>query len=123
MYQKNLSTELLFYWSVVGLFAREAITRFKVIEKGNERIIRFAGPVLDLLNHTVDVKYKIIGFSNDKVMGQVDEVHKVRFLFPQEIKLICDIVGFKVLESCQFEKLGIVSIEKNLNVAEITRKV
>lgn len=91
------------------------------MESDNERIIRFSNPVLDILNHTVDVKYKIIKISNNKVLDEVDEVHKMRFLFPQEIELICDITGFKVLELCPFMKLGKMPTEKDWNVTGIAR--
>lgn len=110
-------------WFGPAVLSQKPSERFKVIEKGNERIIRFATPVLDVLNHTVDVKYKIIRFSNHRLVGEVDETHKVRFLFPQEIKLICDIVGFKVLELCPFKKLGKTLTEKDWNATAIIRKV
>jgi ubiquinone/menaquinone biosynthesis C-methylase UbiE len=110
-------------WFGPAVLSQKPSERFKVIEKGNERIIRLATPVLDVLNHTVDVKYKIIRFSAHRLVGEVDETHKVRFLFPQEIKLICDIVGFKVLELCPFKKLGKILTEKDWNATAIIRKV
>jgi len=110
-------------WFGPAVLAQKPSNRFKVMEKDNERIIRFATPVLDILNHTVDVKYKIIKLSKDKVLDEVDEVHKVRFLFPQEIKLICDMTGFKVLELCPFMELGKIPTEKDWNVTGIVRKV
>ncbi len=77
---------------------------------------------MDILNHTVDVKYKIIKLSNNKVLDEVDEVHKVRFLFPQEIKLICDMIGFKFLELCPFTKLGKTPTGNDWNVTVIVRR-
>jgi len=55
-------------------------------------------------------------------MGEVDEVHKIRFLFPKEIELICDLAAFKVLELCPFMKLGKIPKEKDWNVTGIIRK-
>lgn len=109
-------------WFGPTVLTQKPSDRFQVIEKGDERIIRFATPLLDILNHTVDVKYKIIKLSNNKVLDEVDEVHKVRFLFPQEIKLICDMIGFKVLELCPFMNLGKTPTENDWNVTEIVRK-
>ncbi len=110
-------------WFGPAVLTQKPSDRFKVIEKDSERIIRFATPVLDILNHTVDVKYRIIKLSKDKVLDEVDEVHKVRFLFPQEIKLICDMTGFKVLEFCPFMRLGKTPTEKDWNVTGVARKV
>ena len=109
-------------WFGPAVLTQEPSDRFEVIEKNNERIIRLATPVLDILNHTVDVKYKIIKLFKDKVLDKVDEVHRVRFLFPQEIELICDMIGFKVLELCPFMELGKNPTEKDWNVTGIVRK-
>ncbi len=109
-------------WFGPAVLTQKPSDRFKIIEKNNERIIRFATSVLDILNHTVDVKYKIIKFSKDKVLDEVDEVHRVRFLFPQEIELICDMTGFEILELCPFMELGKIATEKDWNVTGILRK-
>ena len=110
-------------WFGPAVLSQKPSDRYKVIEKDNQRIIRFATPVLDILNHTVDVKYKIIKLSNNKVLDEVDEVHRVRFLFPQEIKLICDMTGFEILEFCPFMELGKIPTEKDWNVTGIVRKI
>ncbi len=110
-------------WFGPAVLTQKPSGGFKVIEKGDERIIRFATPVLDILNHTVDVKYKVIKLSNNKVLDEVDEVHRVRFLFPQEIELICNMTGFKVLELCPFMNLGKIPTENDWNVTGIIRKV
>jgi len=113
----------IFYaWFGPAVLIQKPSNRFKVIENNNERIIRFATPVLDILNHTVDVKYKIIKLSNNRVLDEVDELHKVRFLFPQEIKFICDMTGFEILELCPFMKLGKSPTENDWNVTGIVRK-
>ena len=111
-------------WFGPAVLTQKPSDRLKVIGKNNnERIIRFATPVLDILNHTVDVKYKIIKFSKDKVLDEVDEVHKVRFLFPQEIKLISNMTGFEILELCPFMELGKIPTGKDWNVTGIVRKM
>ena len=109
-------------WFGPAVLIQKPSDRFKVIEKDNERIIRFATPVLDILNHTVDVKYKIIKLSKNKVLDEVDEVHKVRFLFPQEIELICNMTGFEILELCPFMNLEKTPTENDWNVTGIARK-
>lgn len=109
-------------WFGPAVLTQKPSDRFEVIEKNNERIIRLANPVLDILNHTVDIKYKIIKLFKGKILDEVDEVHRVRFLFPQEIELICDMTGFKVLELCPFMELGKIPTEEDWNVTGILRK-
>lgn len=109
-------------WYGPAVLSQKPSEKSKVVQKGNERIVRLATPILDILSHTVEVKYKITRFSGNETISEINEVHKMRFLFPQEIKLVCDIVGFEVLELCPFMKLGKIPTEKDWNVTGITRK-
>jgi len=109
-------------WFGPAILTQKPSERFKVIKKDNERIIRFATPILDILNHTVEVKYKVIRLSKDKVLDETDEVHTVRFLFPQEIKFISNMIGFKILEFCPFMELGKILTEKDWNMTVIVTK-
>lgn len=110
-------------WFGPAVLSQKPSERFKVVQRGSEKIIRFASPALDMLNHTVEVKYKIIKFSNDRLTGEVDEVHKVRFLFPQEIELYCNMAGLELLELCPVMKLGKIPTEKDWNVTGIAKKL
>jgi len=73
-------------WFGPAVLVQKPQGRFKILDRKSEKVIRFVTPVLDILNHTVDVQYKIIKISKNKILDEVEETHQMRFLFPQEIK-------------------------------------
>jgi len=95
----------------------------KIVKSGNEKIIRFAEPILDIFNQTVDIRFKIIRTSAGKVLDKAQEVHRVRFLFPQEVKFYLEKAGFNVLEICPFMKLKKIPTENDWNITVIAQKL
>lgn len=83
----------------------------KEVRNGDERILRFTKPGIDVLHHTVDVNFKVLKFKGEKVIFETEELHKMRFLYPQEIKYFLQVAGFSEIEFCPFlkpeEKLSI----------------
>jgi len=70
--------------------------RFKIVDVGEERIIRLAHSELDIISNIVNVHYKMLRISGKKVVDEVDEVHSVRFLFPQELTYYLEVAGFEL---------------------------
>jgi len=110
-------------WFGPAVLAQKPQDRLKIIEKDNEKIIRFATPVLDILNQTVDVKYKIVKASKNKILDEIDEVHKMRFLFPKEIENYLKETNFRILEICPFRELGKIPTENDWNVTVIAEAI
>lgn len=74
--------------------------RYKVIEQDNRRIIRFVHPTLDAINHKVDVHYMIYHIFENRIIEEVEEVHTMRFLFPQEVNCYLKNSDFKLIQLC-----------------------
>ena len=97
--------------------------RRKIIKKDkNERLIKSSSSVLDILNQTVDIKYKIFRTLRGKILDKVNEIHKIRFLFPQEIKHYLGQAGFRNLEICPFMKLNKKPTFNDWNITVIAKK-
>jgi SAM-dependent methyltransferase len=97
-------------WYGPGVLTDPPIDRYKIVQKENKRIIRFAHPIMDVTRQTVDVNYKLITLEGEKLVSEVDEVHTMRFFFPQEINFHLQSAGFEVLRMCPF-----MDLERNLN--------
>lgn len=76
--------------------------RHRIIEKGNEKIIRLVHSELNLLQQTVAVHYTILRLQDKYIVDQLEETHTMRFLFPQETVLLLEEAGFQVLCLCPF---------------------
>ena len=110
-------------WFGPAVLTQRPSDRYKTIEVDGERIIRFASPVLDILQHTVQVNYKILRLRDDRVVDEVDESHLMRFLFPQEIAYYLAEAGFKLLKLCPFMELNRRPTEQDWNVTVVAERV
>lgn len=98
--------------------------RRRIIKKDNqEKLIKLAVPSLDILAQTVDIKYNISLVSKGKILDRVNEIHKIRFLFPQEIKSYLKETGFQSLETCPFMKLNKKPTFNDWNIIVIAKKI
>lgn len=89
----------------------------KVNEK--DRIIRFTEPILDILTHTVETKFKLLLIRNGHLINETNESHFMRFLFPQEIKYFLKVAGFREIEFRPFLELEKPLTEHDWNMAVI----
>ena len=109
-------------WFGPAVLTQRPSDRYKIVEVNGERIIRFASPVLDILQHTVQVNFKILRLRNGQVVDEVDESHLMRFLFPQEIAYYLAEAGFKLLKLCPFMELNRQPTEQDWNVTVVAEK-
>jgi SAM-dependent methyltransferase len=112
----------LFYfdaWFGPAVLTEKPSDRYKIIKSDNEQIIRFAQPNTSIENQTVDVKYKILQISNNIVLNEIDEIHTMRYFFPQEIIFYLKSVGFDTVSVFPFLNIDQPLSEKDWNIAVV----
>lgn len=87
-------------WFGPAVLAQRPTDRCRIIDRDEERILRFARATLDVLSHTVRVDYSLLRVKDGLILDQVDETHWQRFFFPQEIRHYLDENGFSLLKLC-----------------------
>lgn len=65
-----------------------------------EKIIRSIEPVRDILNHTVETRFRSRRLKGNRLIKETFESHLVRFWFPQEIKYYLEVAGFRKINLC-----------------------
>jgi len=110
-------------WSGMGVISQKPQKRKKVIKKNGEMIIRKSTPYLDLLAQTIDVRFELIRTLKGKVLEKVNEIHKMRYLFPQEIFYFLEEKGFKVLKISPFMNLSKPLSERDWDMIVIAKKI
>ncbi|MCX6844364.1 MAG: class I SAM-dependent methyltransferase [candidate division WOR-3 bacterium] len=110
-------------WSGLAVLTERPSDRYKIVERGDDRIIRFVHPELDALQHTVDVHYKVLHLCGNQVAEEVDEVHTMRYLFPQELAHHLTQAGFHVRKLCPFLRLTDDLGERDWNLAVVAAAV
>jgi SAM-dependent methyltransferase len=108
-------------WHGPAVLSERPVDRYRIMGRRPERVIRFVHPELDWLHHTVDVHYKVLHLIGDRVQDEVDEVHSMRFLFPQEITCYLEWANFEVVALCPFLRLEDALTERDWNCTVIAR--
>ena len=109
-------------WFGPAVLAQRPTDRLKTIESNGERTIRFAHPELDVGKHIVSVSYKVLRIRGERILEEVDELHKMRFLFPKEVEFYLAENELKLLHLCPFMKLEGVITELDWNVSFIAQR-
>jgi len=111
------------FWYGPAVLTLLPSVRVKTTEKGGVRVIRFAEPHLDILNHICEVDYRLIVSEERRIIEEVKERHRVRFFFPQEIRHYLKESGFNLLKLCSFLELDADPSERVWNAAAISQVV
>jgi SAM-dependent methyltransferase len=93
----------------------------KDLKSGDERIIRYTRPEVDVIAHTVDVNFRVSVLKNDKIISETEEVHKMRFLFPQETRYFLQAAGFADVQFMPFLRAGKKLSANDWNMTVIAR--
>jgi SAM-dependent methyltransferase len=89
---------LLFFdfWYGPGVLHLRPEQRWKEFRNGDERVLRLASPENDSQSSVVNVKYKIFVFRKDALVAEFEEVHSMRYFFPQELVHLLKQTSFDV---------------------------
>ena len=109
-------------WFGPAVLTQKPTERVKIVEQRDKKIIRYAHPVLDIVNHTVEVNYTMLEIAGNKVLTETKESHLMRFFFYQELKYFLKKNGFEVLKICPFMDLDATVDESCWNLAIICKK-
>lgn len=91
-------------WNGLAVMTDPPTRRVKEVSNGDERIIRITEPNINIISHTVDTTFKVLKLKGDKLVSETLETHKMRFLFPQEIKYFLEVAGFSDIAFYPFLK-------------------
>ena len=107
------------HWYGPAVLTIRPSSRVKVVEKNGVKVIRTVIPELDTFNCIQTSRYHLIAIKGDKVIDETQEVHVLRYFFPQELIHYLNEAGFRVLKFCEFPYLDKPPSENIWNVATI----
>ncbi len=81
--------------------------------------MRYASPVLDVINQTVRVNYRVCEMDGDRTIRDERESHVMRFFFYQEIRYYLRKTGFSTLDISPFLEPGHPVDENSWNISVI----
>ena len=84
-------------WYGPAVLAEGPSERVKVVEAGDQQVIRVATGSLDTREHTCTVSYHLWRLERDRLLGEVREQHRMRYFFPLELELFLSQARFELL--------------------------
>jgi 2-polyprenyl-3-methyl-5-hydroxy-6-metoxy-1,4-benzoquinol methylase len=108
-------------WNGLAVMSDPPTQKVKEVSSGDERIIRFTIPLIDILSHTVDTNFKVFVLKGDRLISETKETHTMRFLYPQEIKYYLEVAGFSNIKLCPFLKLDNKLLAQDWNMTVIAK--
>lgn len=124
--RRHLKEKSLFvfdFWNGLAVIRILPSVRVKIMDNGGIKVIRTVEPELDAFNHISKSHYKMMVIKNNKLIGEIEETHIIRFYFPQEIKHYLEEAGFELLKICPFMDLNGKVDENVWNIVAIAKVV
>jgi len=88
-------------WNGLAVLNQKPEKRLKKVENEKIKISRYATTELNTEKHTCDVNYHFkIKEKIDNSIYEINEKHKIRFFFPQELRKYLEESGFEILKMC-----------------------
>ncbi|MBT4444543.1 MAG: SAM-dependent methyltransferase, partial [Waddliaceae bacterium] len=88
------------FWYGPAVLSDKPATKIKRLENDDIKVTRLSEPVMYPERNVVDVNFDV--FIEDKSSHEVTrkkELHTMRYLFDTELSMICDKIGFDVVET------------------------
>ena len=120
---KENSLFIFDFWNGLAVLRTLPSFRMKIVEDKGIKVIRMVEPELDAFNHISKSHYTMLILKNNKLIDAMEETHKIRFYFPQEIKHYLEEAGFEVLKICPFMDLNGKVDENVWNIIIIAKTI
>lgn len=96
--------------------------RIKVAPFPNGKILRAASGSLEVRRQRCIVHFLVWRFEGDRLVGEIEEDHTMRFFFPLELQLFLENVGLTLLHLGAFPDFNREPDETTWNVVGVARK-
>ena len=87
-YLKNDGILIFDFWNGFAVSDHYSQKRMKIVTAHDLKVRRTSSTKIDLLRHNAYITFNCIVLRTRKIIARFNEVHKVRFFFPQEMKEI-----------------------------------
>lgn len=93
------------FWYGPSVLSTRPSNRIRVLDYDGLQVIRSTETTLDPTSHTADVSFRVWEIVNGEKVAYSMETHKLRYFFPQEMKLILELAGFEMKNIAAFPTL------------------
>ncbi|MBF0117645.1 MAG: class I SAM-dependent methyltransferase [Desulfobacterales bacterium] len=109
-------------WYGPAVLSIRPTDRVKVIHTDDGKIIRMGKVTLDTYLHFVEVHYNILCLKKEKLISETEEIHKMRYFFPQELAFFMMQADLQMIDICSFDNLEKKPSEETWNIVAIGKR-
>ena len=109
------------FWYGPAVLSQGPSQRTKMVESGDERLLRVAAGKLDTGRGTCTVDYQLLRLRGDRLVSETHERHLMRYLFKPELELMLALSGFAPLRFGRFPEFDLDPDEGSWNVLGVAR--
>jgi len=109
------------FWYGAAVLKERPSERVKIIKNDNQKLIRLTKPLINIEAHTVDVNYHLLYLQDDHLVKEIQETHKMRFIFQPEIEFFLNQANLELIHFSAFDNLNQPATEKTWNVIAISK--
>jgi SAM-dependent methyltransferase len=110
-------------WYGPAVLGQRPAERVKAIATDKGRILRLASGRLDVQRHLCEVRYHLWRLEGDRLTGESEETHLLRFFFPLELNLFLECCGFAPIRFGAFPEFDRDPDETTWNMCGVARAV
>ncbi len=110
-------------WYGPAVLLQRPSERVKVIPTSTGKILRVSSSTLATSRHTCTVRYHVWKLAAERLLGETEEEHTVRYFFPLELNLFLEFTGFNPTRLGAFPEFEHDPDEKSWNVLAVARAV
>jgi SAM-dependent methyltransferase len=110
-------------WYGPAVLSQGPSQRTKIVERGDERIVRMAAGTLDTARGTCTVEYRLWTLRGDRLLAETEERHHMRYFFRSELELLLSAAGLELLRLGSFPDFQIEPSVSTWNVLGLAKAV
>ena len=109
-------------WNGTAVLTQGPVPRLKTTSKDGLKAWRFATPLLDTFEQTIEVTQHMMVVNDLGPLDTVIEAQTIRYLVPQELVFHLETAGFEVLELFPSPRLGAALSAEDWDIGVVARK-
>lgn len=111
------------FWYGPGVIHLEPEKRWKEYQSEITNLLRLTEPILNLDDCLVNITHQVIVSQNNTLVNRFNDIHTMRFFFKNEIQLLLEHHGFKILKFGTWNDLEILPTTEDWSALVVSQLI
>jgi SAM-dependent methyltransferase len=111
------------FWYGPSVLTIRPTDKIKVVPTDKGEVVRVASSELNIREQLCTVKYRVWHIAGQRLVGHDEEVHQMRYFFPQELAFYLECSGLTLVDLTAFDNLDEPATADTWNVLGVAKKI